>query len=372
MSDDEETSVVSFSGKPATSAPLSIESEEVKETPTPVSFGELSKGKGKKRLERVETLTKPSFGKVKSSLVSFEMLSFAQYAAMLEKGTPCPLELVRDEDREFAEKFLNRRNAEKAGQLLPSPERQQALGTPIEKEQQKKKKGTCSIWWWVVLFPILVAVLVMTTIRANYIFSFFSSSGPSKPLFQVLPLYNDFPTADRRCLPVTPSMYKHMKQSDSREWDQLTYSLEHYMNNGFLAFSAFRLGKPYCYMLARDSNNQTIAMINPQIVGVNLDTSVMREERSLNCLDRSKHVTRYRDVWVRYQDPESDFDVIERKFSDRKDSDDLISFIFQSEYNYLNGRSICDHTEKGADSLLEILREGRSVLRPITPPNQIN
>jgi len=99
---------------------------------------------------------------------------------------------------------------------------------------------------------------------------------------------------------------------------------------------------------------------------VNMDTGVMREERSVNCLDRVKHVNRYRDVWVRYQDPTSNFEVVERKISDKIGTEDIHSFIFQSEYNYLNGRSMCDNTEKGADSLIEILREGKTVIRPHT------
>jgi len=373
-SDDDQEGVVTKTKKVGfTGKPKSLSSSEVLVTEKlkPVTFGSKEKGKGKAKGQRKEK-SKVFFGGKRVN-DEFEKISFATYAAMLSKGTLCPLEMVREEDQEFAARYLDQHNASMAKEsqtdsraLLASPERQRAMKS-VQQVPARRKSS------WFLKFITILALMGLLTAMASVVMNgtllsaFFVNYGDaSGPKYTEYPLYSDFPTADRRCLPITPSLYHQLKYSEMQDWDRLTFSLESYMKKGFLAFSAFRVGKPYCYMLARDANNQTIAMVNPQVVGVNLDSSVMREERSLGCFDRSKHVTRYREVWVRYQDPKNDFNVIERKFSDRKNSDDLNSFIFQSEYNYLNGRSICDNSEKGADSLLEILREGRSVLRPAT------
>lgn len=308
---------------------------------------------------------------------TFPQVSFSTFEGMIEQGIPCPVELVREGDRELARKLLDEQLEEmKTFPITEEPKPtfkkrksahdRLADNRPILKPSPERKHAekNHSTRLLVVLLSILVASMVFKYVGGpEIVFSLWNSKPQPLP-YQLLPIYTDFPTADRRCLPVTFEMYRNLKDSKSHEWDQMAYSMQKHSDRGYPAFSAFRVGKPYCYMTIKTADNQTIAMVNPEVVGVNLDSSVMREEKSINCLGKSKHVNRYRDVWVRYQDPSSDFDVIERKISDKVGSDDVFSFIFQSEYNYLNGRSICDNTEKGAESLIEIMREGKTVIRP--------
>lgn len=309
---------------------------------------------------------------------TFPQVSFSTFEGMIEQGIPCPVELVREGDRELARKLLDEQLEEmKTFPITEEPkptfkkrksvhdrlaDSKPALRPSPEREQANEKN---SRWlFWLTLIVVAAACSLAYGMELGLILGSWGRTKPQPLPYQLLPIYTDFPTADRRCLPVTFEMYRNLKDSKSHEWDQMADSMQKHSDRGYPAFSAFRVGKPYCYMTIKTADNQTIAMVNPEVVGVNLDSSVMREEKSINCLGKSKHVNRYRDVWVRYQDPSSDFDVIERKISDKVGSDDVFSFIFQSEYNYLNGRSICDNTEKGAESLIEIMREGKTVIRP--------
>ena len=289
---------------------------------------------------------KVSFGKKAQGPSSDEshLVSLTAFQTLIVKGLDISPEMVVEAERESARKF---RAAYDATQIELHKPIVQLKQSPERLASNQKGVG---LFWFVVFSAIFASAFAyyLGTLEV-------SKQTDSVPKFDLLPIQSEIPTADKHCLPITPELYAKMKETT--EWDQMHHSLQHFVNSGFPSFSAFRIGKPYCLMLTRTQGNETLIMANVEINGVSVYPTVSREEKSRNCIGTSKHVKRFRTVWIRYQDPTREFEIIERKIEDVGNM--VQSFIFQSEFSYLNGLSICDGTDKGIESTLEIMREGK-------------
>lgn len=290
---------------------------------------------------------KVSFGKKKKQEPDGEeshLISLDAFQSFTFKGMTLSPEMVVEAERETARKFLVTYAAAQCEMNKPVV----VLKQSPERLASSSQRG---YFFWIVVFSAIFASAL-----SYYLISLETTKQTDPiPKFELLSIQSEIPTADKHCLPITPEIYAKMKETT--EWDQMHHSLQHFVNSGFPSFSAFRIGKPYCLMLTRTQGNETLTMANVEINGVSIYPTVSREEKSRNCVGISKHVKRFRTVWVRYQDPTRDFEIVERKIEDVGNM--VQSFIFQSEFSYLNGLSICDGTDKGTESTLEIMREDK-------------
>jgi len=152
----------------------------------------------------------------------------------------------------------------------------------------------------------------------------------------------------KQCVPINVQ-----SESDNRELVDLHHSLVHHIQADNLAsLSSYRVGQPHCYVVLRTSNGQLVSMGNPSVVQVNWESAVAAHVPSSYCPERdSNHkVSRSLQVWVSYLDPTNNWQRMERRL-DKKDA-----WAFQVEFAILHGLSVCDGTDRGVESLKQLVR----------------
>lgn len=152
----------------------------------------------------------------------------------------------------------------------------------------------------------------------------------------------------KKCVPINVQ-----SESDNRELVDLHHSLAHHIQADNLAsLSSYRVGQPHCYIVLRTSDGGIVPMGNPSIVQVNWESVVSAHVPSSYCPERDPNhkVTRSFQVWVSYLDPTNNWQRMERRL-DRKDA-----WAFQVEFAILHGLSVCDGSDKGVESLKQLLR----------------
>lgn len=212
---------------------------------------------------------------------------------------------------------------------------------PSKKATKTTGNGSGALW-----LLACAALLASVLVAANH-YQMFAVGGRDGPAYRLLPLTLDHPA--KRCIEISKDALSTMHATG--QWEDMSKSMESYLVDGGLdAISAFRVGMPYCYVLTRTAANQTLHLVNPRVIGRSLD-SVSRKEVSTSCPDKPRWMERADVVWLRYDDATLDT-KLERSF------DGATSYGMQAEIIYSAGKTICDNSDEGVETLAALVRRG--------------
>jgi hypothetical protein len=173
---------------------------------------------------------------------------------------------------------------------------------------------------------------------------FTKTSDPPKVKI-VTPMTDVFPSPE--CIKVGRRQLQRMK-SNMDEWENMDHSLFHHLINKKLGvISAFRIGLPYCYTLVRMPGNNTLRMLNPEIIAFSIDKVTSPKEMAYNCMDVPRWIKRSDDIVVAYNDP---------LYMDRKllHITNQTAWAFQHEYIYNHSFDVCKGEDRGIDILQDM------------------
>lgn len=159
---------------------------------------------------------------------------------------------------------------------------------------------------------------------------------------------NYFPST--KCLELSAEDVKLLVTS--LEWPHIEYSLrEHIHSLSLDSVSAFRIGKQYCFIMLRAPGNTTIDMFNPRITAISPKDTVSLSERTVNCPERTMHPVRSMRIAVDYLDSAT-LQPMHAIFNGTQ------AYAMQAEFAYSHGKSICDNSDSGIETLLSIMNQG--------------
>lgn len=251
------------------------------------------------------------------------------------------LSTVEDEKEKEKKKKKKKKSLAVAAsaRLMPRPPRSHSASAP----QKQSPRSSCS-WGGFLILAAIVAVMALVYVPGSF---YRRTDGPS---YRLLPLTLDHPA--KRCIEITKDALATMHASG--KWEDISKSMESYLVDGQLdAISAFRVGVPYCYVMTRTSFNTTLHLLNPRIIGRSME-SVSRKESSTSCPSRSRWIERAYTVWVQYDGGSLD-SAMERSFSGST------SYGVQAEIIFSAGKTICDNSDEGVDTLSHLIRKNMCI-----------
>lgn len=264
--------------------------------------------------------------KIKIARLQKELSDLQREAAQ----TPTVVEEEEEEDEDATPEIDQKREAQKAPQRpspLSSGQRKNSLCTSVLR--------AISIVAIAVLFYMLVSQ-----------YSLASAPVKARPIA----ITNYFPST--KCLELSVEDVKLLV--GSLEWPHIEYSLrEHIHTHSLDSVSAFRIGKQYCFIMLRAADNSTIEMFNPHITAISLKNTVSHSERTVNCPERVMHPVRSVRIAVDYLDSET-LQPMRATFNGTQ------SYAMQAEFAYSQGKSICDNSDSGIETLLSIMNQDLS------------
>lgn len=135
--------------------------------------------------------------------------------------------------------------------------------------------------------------------------------------------------------------------NDSQYWQKLFNSLIFHMDGeaGFGGLNSYSVGEKYCYLRMKTADSIVVEMFNPVIISFS-EASKVYYERNLYCQKRFVDIPirRAQLVNIKYQDRDGNILVTQMKEADAALASQLIA--------NLQGKSICDGSDKGLDTLM--------------------
>lgn len=221
---------------------------------------------------------------------------------------------------------------------------------PIEKSSRQRQKqqnkasgggGACKSFFRAFSLAVVAVCFYLLFLQYTAI--------PVEPVkARPIAITNYFPST--KCLELSAEDVKLLVTS--LEWPHIEYSLrEHIHSLSLDSVSAFRIGKQYCFIMLRAPGNTTIDMFNPRITAISPKDTVSLSERTVNCPERTMHPVRSVRIAVDYLDSAT-LQPMHAIFNGTQ------AYAMQAEFAYSHGKSICDNSDSGIETLLSIMNQG--------------
>lgn len=214
-------------------------------------------------------------------------------------------------------------------------------------EHIASKRDKYLYYFYQVVWTLMIFGCTVFMLQCGYLEHVAHFVIPPKPEFppEFIPIAISTEMPALRCFPVDSSILNNMTSRDKRVVDSMRY---HMKKDDYESITAFHIGEPLCITLLRDIDGSILEMYNVEIRGFSVHNPVRRDEYSVACPNKKRHVTRAESITITYLNPKTQMHHVE-VFRGKQ------AWALQAAVFYSHGKSICELEGSNADLGLNTL-----------------